>query len=83
MRAVDRGETVAILYRGKKRKLIIDMASDGAGSGVKTKDQPLFGMWNDRDDLTDPAFYVRHLRQPRPAIAQSGNKKRLAARKPK
>ena len=31
----------------------------------KTSDQPLFGLWQDRDDLKDPASYLRKLRQPR------------------
>lgn len=28
-------------------------------------DDPLFGMWRDRDDMEDVAAYVRHLRAPR------------------
>ncbi len=37
----------------------------------KTKDQPLFGLWKDRDDLNDPAAYLRDLRLPRQAPAQA------------
>ena len=79
LRAIDRGETVTVLYRGKeKAKLMpISPASRASGKGaLKTKDQPLFGLWKDRDDLVDPASYLRNLRQPR-------FKKEPAARKPK
>ena len=29
------------------------------------KDMPMFGMWKDRDDMSDPVNYVRQLRKPR------------------
>jgi antitoxin (DNA-binding transcriptional repressor) of toxin-antitoxin stability system len=78
LRAIERGETVTILYRGKaKAKLMpIAPASKASGGGVpKTKDQPLFGLWSDRDDLADPVSYVRNLRQPRQVISKSTAKK--------
>jgi hypothetical protein len=28
-------------------------------------DDPLFGMWRDREDMADVAAYVRHIRAPR------------------
>jgi hypothetical protein len=28
-------------------------------------DDPLFGMWRDREDMTDVAGYIRHMRAPR------------------
>ena len=28
-------------------------------------DMPMFGMWKDKDDLNNPADYVRQLRRPR------------------
>jgi hypothetical protein len=37
----------------------------------------------DRDDLFDPASYVRKLRQPRPALAEAMGKKLVKARKRK
>jgi hypothetical protein len=30
-----------------------------------TTDDPAFGIWRDRDDMTDVAAYVRKIRQPR------------------
>ena len=32
---------------------------------AKTVDQPLFGLWNDREDVSDPGSYVRKLRENR------------------
>ena len=32
-------------------------------------DDPLFGMWSDRADITDVAGYVRAIRAPRPSDA--------------
>ncbi|MEO5922281.1 MAG: prevent-host-death family protein [Bryobacteraceae bacterium] len=64
LRAIDRGETVTILYRGKEKAKLIPL-STVPGDAPKTKDQPLFGLWKDRDDLGDPSSYVRALRQPR------------------
>ena len=29
------------------------------------RDMPMFGMWKDRDDMNDPANYIRELRKPR------------------
>lgn len=63
LRAIDRGETVTILYRGKEKARLTPLVPEGT---PKTKDQSLFGMWSDRDDLADPASRVRDLRQPRP-----------------
>jgi hypothetical protein len=39
--------------------------SEPVGGPAKTADQPFFGMWSDRDDLADPASYLRSLRQSR------------------
>lgn len=32
---------------------------------MSIKDTPAFGMWADREDMQDPARYVRELRKPR------------------
>jgi antitoxin (DNA-binding transcriptional repressor) of toxin-antitoxin stability system len=87
LRAIDRGEAVTILYRGKEKARLtpIPLAStpDGKGS-LKTKDQPLFGLWRDRDELADPVAHVRSLRQPRPVPTQGSiRKRRGTATKPK
>jgi antitoxin (DNA-binding transcriptional repressor) of toxin-antitoxin stability system len=86
LRAIDRGETVNVLYRGKEkaRLMPVSAASSAAEAGAaRTGNQPIFGLWKDRDDLTDPAAWVRNLRQPRAVPARSGIKPPRAARKPK
>ena len=82
LRAIDRGETVTVLYRGKERAKLTPIAP-APGSTPKTKDQPLFGLWKDREDISDPASYLRHLRLPRRAPAQTSIGKQLRLRKSK
>lgn len=62
--ALDHGEIVFVLHRGKqKAKLTPISSSEGAnGGGATTKDQPLFGLWSGRKDVADPDSYVRRLR---------------------
>jgi antitoxin (DNA-binding transcriptional repressor) of toxin-antitoxin stability system len=82
LRAIDRGETVTVLSRGKERDRLTPIAPATGSPAPKTKDQPLFGLWKDREDMTDPASYLRRLRPPR-AAAQPGMKKQARVRKPK
>jgi len=65
LRAVERGETVTVLYRGKATATLAPYSSQPGSA--KTADQPFFGMWSDRRDLADPAAHVRSLRRPRHA----------------
>lgn len=62
---LDRGESVTITYRGKPRARMvgIDPGSETASRGGG--DFPAFGMWGDRDDLTDVDAHVRNLRKAR------------------
>ncbi len=83
LRAIDRGETVTVLYRGKERAKLTPIAPTEGSGTPKTKDQPLFGLWKDREDIGDPASYVRQLRIPRRAAARSGIKKQRRVRKSK
>src|ERR1700733_13838857 len=82
LRAIDRGETVTVLYRGKERAKLTPIAPASGSIAPKTKDQPLFGLWKDREDLSDPASYLRRLRLPR-ALAQTGVKKQRRLQKSK
>jgi len=82
--AIDRGETVTVLYRGKvKAKLMPVVASSGTSGTrtARTQDQPLFGLWKDREDLADPAAYIRNLRRNRSAARSSGSSSRGSAKK--
>jgi hypothetical protein len=68
-RAIDRGTTLT------------PMASAPGSGAPTTKDQPLFGLWKDREDISDPASYLRELRLPRQT--PRGIKKQLRGRKSK
>jgi len=83
LRAIDRGETVTVLYRGKARATLAPIASASGSPAPKTKDQPLFGLWKDREDMSDPASYVRDLRRPRRVAAPDGVTKPSRSRKAK
>ena len=61
--AVERGETVTVLYRGKPKAKIVPFSKKEALAKI-AKD-PAFGMWTDREDMRDPAAYVRKIRQGR------------------
>jgi antitoxin (DNA-binding transcriptional repressor) of toxin-antitoxin stability system len=68
LRAIDRGEQVTVLYRGKAKATLMPISQQSGSSGKgapKAEDQPFFGLWSGRDDLSDPAAFVRNLRQPR------------------
>jgi prevent-host-death family protein len=67
--AVDRGETVTVLYRGKEKATL--MPINGAHpvgepkQPFKSSDHPFFGMWKDREDMKDPVAWVRKIRRSR------------------
>jgi antitoxin (DNA-binding transcriptional repressor) of toxin-antitoxin stability system len=66
LRAIDRGETVTVLYRGKEKARLVPLnGTKPEQPVVRTQDTPFFGMWADREDMADPAAYVRKLREPR------------------
>jgi len=84
LRAIDRGETVTVLYRGKARAKLMPMAlsSDASGGGPpRTEDVPFFGLWRDREDLADPSSYLRNLRKTRSLVARSSGKGQASAKK--
>jgi len=81
LRAIDRGEAVTVLYRGKAKATLIPISpgSESSGKrGARTEDQSLFGLWRDREDLKDPGAWLRKLREPRDFVAQTGKKVRAA-----
>ena len=84
LRAIDRGEIVTVLYRGKERAKLMPVAGPlGASDNdiVRTKDQPFFGMWSDREDLSDPASYLRNLRHPRQSFTPPSTGRRPSTKK--
>ena len=65
LRAIDRGETVTVTYRGKEKARLVPANAAAGRAPVKVSDQPFVGMWKDREDMADPVAYIRKLRQPR------------------
>jgi antitoxin (DNA-binding transcriptional repressor) of toxin-antitoxin stability system len=63
LKAIDRGETVTVVYRGKLRARISPLADKLAAPKLHL--QEAFGLWKDRKDLRDVGAYVRSLRRPR------------------
>jgi hypothetical protein len=64
LQALDRNETVTILYRGRK-KGVLRPATAPEGRCVAVTTHPAFGMWKDREDLRDVEQVVRDLRKGR------------------
>jgi prevent-host-death family protein len=65
LRAIDRGETVTVTYRGKEKARLVPSSAAAGRTLVNPSDHPFVGMWKDREDMADPVAYVRKLRQPR------------------
>lgn len=61
--AVDRGEVVTVLYRGKEKARLIPLPVGDRGANLIPG--KAFGMWRDRRDLRDVSGYVRKLRRGR------------------
>jgi antitoxin (DNA-binding transcriptional repressor) of toxin-antitoxin stability system len=62
--ALDRGEDVTVLYRGEERARLVPVRRKKR-KRAPAKETPGYGMWKDRDDLADPASWVRTLRRGR------------------
>lgn len=63
LRAIDRGESVTVLYRGKKKARLVPVVEHR--KPAKASAHPACGIWADRDEMADPAAYVRKIRRPR------------------
>jgi len=61
--ALRRNESITVLYRGRPAAVMHPIAEGSSSRAVA--DHPSFGQWADRDDLADPAEYVRQLRRGR------------------
>ena len=62
---LDRGESVTITYRGRPRAKLVGIDADREEESPRNTDFPAFGMWRDREDLTDVDAHVRELRKGR------------------
>jgi len=63
LRAVERGESVIVLQRGKEKARIVPPLTKRDAEKLRTPEA--FGLWKDRKDLRDVGTYVRKLRRPR------------------
>ena len=63
MEALERNEEVTLSRRGREVARVIPSGQPAAVPDVKS--HPAFGMWADRQDMGDPAAYVRNLRKGR------------------
>jgi len=61
LRAIDRGETVTVTYRGKEKARLVPIQAKPEKE-LKPTDHPAFGMWKDREDMKDPTAYIRKMR---------------------
>ncbi len=62
LKAVERGETVTVLHRGKVKARIVP---EPAARPAKLVKDGAFGMWKKRKDLADVPALVRRLRKRR------------------
>jgi antitoxin (DNA-binding transcriptional repressor) of toxin-antitoxin stability system len=63
LRALERNESVTLLYRGRTKGII--MPAPRKRGTVKVREHPAFGMWKDRKDMKDVDAFVRSLRKAR------------------
>lgn len=64
LRAIDRNESIMILYRGQPRAVLVPAGSRNR-QRKSVASHPVFGMWKDNDKLADVPAYVRTLRRNR------------------
>jgi len=64
LKAVDRGETVHVLDRGKERATIVPPAIQ-AKPKRGMRDHPSFGMWSDRKDMEDVHAWLDKMKRRR------------------
>ena len=62
---LDRGESVTITDRGRPRAKLVGIDAAPDEESRRETDFPAFGMWRDREDLTDVDAHVRELRKGR------------------
>jgi len=61
--AVEHGETITVLQRGKAIARLVPIEADPARGELRAHEAR--GLWKDRRDLAEVSGFVRKLRQPR------------------
>ncbi len=64
LRALERNESISILYRGKPKAILIPV-KQSQENRPPVSSIPGFGMWKDNNAVDDVAQYVRTLRKQR------------------
>jgi prevent-host-death family protein len=62
--AVSRGDSVVITFRGKPCAKLVPYEDSNLAEDLRREDS-LFGIWRDREDVTSVDDYVRELRKNR------------------
>ena len=65
IRALHRKEQVTVLYRGKPAAVMQPIGCEADQPKVRAADHAAFGLWAEREDLSDVAAHVRGLRKGR------------------
>ena len=65
LKAVDRGETVTVFYRGIEKAKLVPISKRKTTARNNLTSHPAFGMWKDREDMKDPVKWVRKIREGR------------------
>jgi prevent-host-death family protein len=63
LKAVERGETVTVLHRGKEKARILPAPSKKQRHELRT--DKAFGLWKNRKDMRNVAAFVRNMRKDR------------------
>ena len=63
LNAIESNERVTLTYRGKKKAVIVPCQEKG--QRLSASEHPAFGMWKDREDMSDVNAFVRDLRRGR------------------
>lgn len=64
IKALDRNESVTILYRGKKKGVLVPIKKR-SDKEKPIKEHSAYGIWKNRDDMKNVVEYVRKLRKGR------------------
>jgi len=62
LKAVERGETITVLYRGQAKAQIVPLSTSKV---TELRVGEAFGLWKDRKDMGDATAYVMKLRKTR------------------
>lgn len=64
IRALNRRKKVVVSY-GDKKLALLQPLPEGMSGEEDVRDNPLFGIWRDREEFADPAATVRAMRRGR------------------